>query len=216
MGQCSAIAKSTRRRCAQHAMVGKNVCSYHGGKTPKGPASPHFKTGLQSSDLPTRLQARYEAGQDDPDLVTLRKELRIATAKLGDALNRIDDSHPDEIWADLQKHREKLLTLKPKAPQRIHHMNEIICLIQDGAEEWAKWEGVIEWLEVRRRLVDTEARRSKSLSEETAIRAFGAAGMLLVEVLKKHIEDDKLTRRIASDFSNGLTKSMLGGVPGNA
>jgi hypothetical protein len=46
--QCTATSKRSGQRCRKHAMRGRNVCLAHGGRTPLGFGSPHWKTGLHS------------------------------------------------------------------------------------------------------------------------------------------------------------------------
>ncbi len=55
--QCTATSKRSGNQCQKHAMRGRTVCLAHGGKTPRGTASPHFKTGRYSRSLPGHLAA---------------------------------------------------------------------------------------------------------------------------------------------------------------
>ncbi len=52
--QCTATSKRTGERCRKSAMLGRTVCLAHGGRTPRGVASPHFKHGRHSKQLPFR------------------------------------------------------------------------------------------------------------------------------------------------------------------
>lgn len=46
--QCAATSKRSGKRCRKHAMRGRTVCLAHGGRTPIGMSSPHWKTGIYS------------------------------------------------------------------------------------------------------------------------------------------------------------------------
>ena len=53
-------------------------CRVHGGKTPSGPASPHWKTGKHSRVLrELTLSARYEEFLANPELGELREEVAL-------------------------------------------------------------------------------------------------------------------------------------------
>src|SRR3712207_8368067 len=58
--QCTKRSKRSGNRCRKDAMIGKEACHMHGGKTPMGPGSPHFRHGRRSKFLPSRLAARSE------------------------------------------------------------------------------------------------------------------------------------------------------------
>lgn len=52
--QCTATSKRSGVRCRKSAMTSRTVCLAHGGKTPRGVASPHFMHGRYSTALPFR------------------------------------------------------------------------------------------------------------------------------------------------------------------
>lgn len=89
--QCEATSKRSGERCRKHAMRGRNVCMSHGGKTPRGAASPHFKTGRYSRSLPGHLVATYERALNDPRLLSLRDELALTDAMIAETLSQLDD-----------------------------------------------------------------------------------------------------------------------------
>lgn len=89
--QCTARSKRSGEQCRKHAMRGRNVCLAHGGKTPRGAASPHFKTGRYSRSLPGHLVAAYEKALNDPKLLSLRDELALTDAMISELLRQLDD-----------------------------------------------------------------------------------------------------------------------------
>lgn len=89
--QCTARSKRSGERCRKHAMRGRTVCLAHGGKTPRGAASPHFKTGRYSRSLPGHLLAVYEQALRDPRLLSLRDEIALTDAMICELLSQIDN-----------------------------------------------------------------------------------------------------------------------------
>ena len=84
--QCAAKCKATGEQCRRRAVNGKRVCTVHGGLTPSGSASVHFKSGRYSRHLPARLAERYHKAQADQRLLELREEIALIDARLCDLL----------------------------------------------------------------------------------------------------------------------------------
>jgi len=47
MAQCTAKSKRSGKRCKRWASPGRTKCRMHGGRTPRGKDSPHFKHGAR-------------------------------------------------------------------------------------------------------------------------------------------------------------------------
>lgn len=94
--QCTATSKRSGKQCRKHAMRGRTVCLAHGGRTPRGAASPHFKTGRYSRSLPGHLVAAYEQALHDPTLMSLRDEIALVDAMIEETLSQITEDMP---WA---------------------------------------------------------------------------------------------------------------------
>lgn len=88
--QCQAKSKQSGAQCKKFAVPGKRVCGIHGGKTPGGLASPHFKTGRHSKYLPKNLLGKYKEAINDPDLLQLRDEIALMDTRLGEVLTQIE------------------------------------------------------------------------------------------------------------------------------
>ncbi|MCB9150722.1 MAG: hypothetical protein H6641_18365 [Caldilineaceae bacterium] len=98
--RCTARSKRSGERCKKAAMRGRNVCMFHGGKTPRGVASGSFKTGRYSQHLPTRLAARYCEAQNDQKLLDLHEEIALIDARIADMLDGLtgDTARDNEKW----------------------------------------------------------------------------------------------------------------------
>ena len=103
--QCCARSKRSGKQCRKHAMRGRTVCLAHGGKTPRGVASPHFKTGRYSRSLSGQLLNAYEIAQQDPQLLSLREDIALTDATVAQLLQQLDDeSKPAKdrrIWRQI-------------------------------------------------------------------------------------------------------------------
>src|SRR4051812_22336527 len=76
--------------CRQPGMANAR-CRMHGGKTPRGLASPNLVHGRYSKDLPTRLLTRFEEALTDRELLSLRQDVALLDAMLTSKLSQIRD-----------------------------------------------------------------------------------------------------------------------------
>ena len=69
----------------------------HGGDTPQGIASPHYRGKGYSRSIPTHLKDIYEAHHNDPDLLSLHKEIALCGTRIEDLLTQISGRMGDCI-----------------------------------------------------------------------------------------------------------------------
>ncbi len=107
--QCTARSKRSGQQCRKHAMRGRDVCLAHGGKTPRGAASPHFKTGRYSRSLPGHLVAAYKRARHDPQLLSLREEIALTDAMIAELLAQLDDDSPEHTYRRVFRQIRRLI-----------------------------------------------------------------------------------------------------------
>ena len=102
--RCKATSKRSGERCKNPAVTGYDVCRIHGGKTPRGIASPNYKTGLYSRYLPSGINDKVQAFIE-ADPLELVSEMALLRALLAEYVGRFADMSPSardiEILADL-------------------------------------------------------------------------------------------------------------------
>src|SRR4051794_8571971 len=80
-------------------------CRMHGGATPRGVASPHWRGKGKSLDMPTRLTERFQEAMEDPELLELRSSVALLEARIGEVLASLPDEPSDfdrEMWRELR------------------------------------------------------------------------------------------------------------------
>src|SRR5262249_55581059 len=73
--RCGAKLRGKNAVCKRRPLKGRKRCRLHGGNTPAGVASPHFRHGRRSKylrDLPKKLTDYCTAASEDQDLLSLR------------------------------------------------------------------------------------------------------------------------------------------------
>lgn len=201
--RCTAKSKQSGEQCKRNTSLGRTVCAIHGGKTPVGLASPHIKTGRWSKDLPTQLAARYAETENDPELLSLRQDIRLIDTLILDNFSRLDSGESGEAWDMMRKAVDKLedgindekWMLVKKA------LREMRDVIDQRVLHYATESEIRSKLEQRRKLVETE--QKITLAGEQAITAEKA--MLFVGaiagILKTRIHDSTLLATIQADVS---------------
>jgi hypothetical protein len=200
--QCKATSKRSGQRCRNPAMRGLDVCRIHGGKTPRGPASVHYKTGRYSRFLPSRLFARYQGAVRDRELMSLRQDIALTDSRISDILQRVDTGEAGSIWREAQATMARFR--REQAKQHIDGMQlalrRVERLIARGAADYAAWGEILELLEQRRKLCESEQRRLTMAAEVlTQAQAMSLVGEV-VDVIKKHVPDRQALAAIALEI----------------
>lgn len=178
--RCTAMSKTTGQQCRQPAIKGSTKCHYHGGKTPKGIASPHFKTGRYSRHLPAQLAERYEAALTDPDLISLRDEIALTDAEIGRALAILQDIPPE---FDDPKERSAWHREQGRTRTRINDL-----------------------IEQRRKLVETERKRLVDLQQMMTAEQAMLFMSAIVNIVRRHVDDRDILAAISADVDRLITQ----------
>jgi hypothetical protein len=169
--QCNAKAKSTGQQCRRRAVSGSTKCTVHGGLTPKGAASPHFKTGRYSKYLPVRLVEVYHDSLNDSALTGVRDEIALIDSLLIEDIQSLDLGSNGEFWeAALEQIRFARQGYKAENYGILERaLDELEALGDQRRLHFAAERELREKIEQRRKLVETEAKIN--LQGERAISA---------------------------------------------
>jgi hypothetical protein len=192
-------------------MHDRAVCFHHGGKTPRGLASPHFKTGRYSKDIPTRLLANYTAALADPDLLALRSDIALVDSRLGELLARVDSGESGAIWRTLRGVWANLITARAKGdiPGMQEHLSEVGVLIERGLADYAAWMDIQKCLEQRRKLTESEWKRLVDMQQMITTEKAMVLLAAVVDVIRKEVSDRDTLGRISIGIA-GLVANSAG------
>lgn len=202
MRQCKATSKRTGQPCKAQAMTGRDVCYHHGGATPRGRALPQTTTGRYSKDLPTRLAARYEEARTDPDLLNLNAEIQLTYALLTEALKGMDQGESGRLWRELKDTWDALQdanrTKDTDAAREA--LQEIGRLISRGLADAAARAEVLDIVDRRRKLVESEAKRRTAMQQMITAERLMVLVSAVTDVVMRHVDDATTRARIAADI----------------
>ncbi len=200
--QCTATSKRSKQQCRRHAVIGRQVCMMHGGKTPVGIASPQFKTGRYSSVIPTQIAEVYKAGQEDPDVLGIKEDIHLQTALLQGALEGMSRGEAGELWVKLKEawSEYKKAQHKPTDTAPEEYLSMVGWLIQEGYQDYMARIELRQMLQERARLVDVEVRRLERARQTVSLEK----AMVLVEAIadsvKRNVNDPRALAAIAQDI----------------
>ena len=106
MERCTANAKGSQEQCKNYVVHGRSKCRLHGGATPRGVASPHFKHGRYSQDLPTKISVSMQKGQLPLDLLQSHDELALCDSRIQELTKQfvfVDKGEYSGLWQDILK-----------------------------------------------------------------------------------------------------------------
>lgn len=113
---CGANTKAGTGPCRQTIINPQNGrCKVHGGPTPKGTASPQFRSGFYASTLPRGIAAHFAHHDNDPQLLKLRQDIALVTSTLTTFLSRLRDTgrpmtaRQERRMLDLIEERRRLI-----------------------------------------------------------------------------------------------------------
>lgn len=199
--QCTAKAKSTGQQCQRRAMA-NGKCYVHGGPTPRGRALPQTTHGRYSKDLPTRLAARYEEARTDPDLLNLNAEIHLTYAMLTEALRGMDQGEAGRLWRDLKTTWDALQEANRQrdGDAAKQALSEIGRLIARGVADAAARSEVLDIVERRRKLVESEAKRRTAMQQMITAERLMVLVSAVTDVVMRHVDDPRQRAAIAADI----------------
>lgn len=201
--------------CKANAITGMRVCRVHGGKTPKGVASVHFKTGKYSKDLPTRLIGRYQEAMNDTALLEMRADIALIESRLGDLLSRVDTNESGVLWKRTQAaYYELSESFKTQDATLIGSaMSKLVKCIKAGNDDYLAWDEVTKALDQRRRLVESERKRLVEAKQTISAEQIMVLLTAILDTLRRHITDRRVLNSISSDISRLISANNIIELP---
>lgn len=227
--RCQGTSKRSGEQCKKDAMLGKDVCHIHGGKTPDGIASPHFKHGRKSrilKDLPERYRAAFTGHLEDEHLHGLDAEIALLDTMIGELLNKMQSGDGGNMWRQSQTAFQRFRQIQGNSeipPERrgelmSEALNQLENLLVRGSADHALRNEIVSLVEKRRGLVDSAAKleyqRSTVLSTKEAALLAAYLARATVAAIDGMPVDDKHKRKAKQEVQNDFRRLMtnVGGV----
>lgn len=95
-GKCGAKTRpgAKHKYCPKDPVTGSKRCRAHGGLTPKGPDSPHWKHGKHAAAKVPTLAEQHQQALEDPQLMQYRHDAALLEALRRSITSRMDVTKP--------------------------------------------------------------------------------------------------------------------------
>jgi hypothetical protein len=213
--RCGAHARSTGKPCRSTHLGAGGRCRAHGGASPTGVASPHFKHGGRSSYLPGGLAARVQQAMADPQLRGMRLHLAMLDVRISDVAHELEGQRP--AWTEA---REAFAAFKAAQAANdpdsaIGALNRLDQVLESGVDESKIWRELREVIRDRDRLLTGEATRlerlSQTMSVSQAMQMVVALAGAVREIVTDPAQRRELQRRMQTTL--GVSAYRAGAVP---
>ncbi len=216
---CGAATAGSKRQqpCPQKPMRnGTGRCRNHGGKTPRGIASPNYAGKGYSRYSPAKWIPSLEAAANDPQLLDLRRDIELAEAGLNEALERMDlGTGDDQQMAELVGSVRTMLQALDRGDDQTsgQMLTSLPDLVEAAVFDEALKIEVRKWIQMRVELIAEDSRVQHRLQLTVPLEEVGRQFVLLGDAIKLNIgrlvdrqamtKDDatRLLQAISDDFT---------------
>jgi hypothetical protein len=209
--------------CKQLPAAGRERYAYHGGKTPRGIASPHWKYGMFSKAMPAAVANRFRKAASDPGLLSLVRDAAVIDARMLEVFGSL--AKPGGSWDAVLKAKEAILTARRKNDMVAlrNALIEAVAAIEAGSREVEGWKEISGLIESRRKLVEAIWKheiQSTQIVTITQVQVLfdGLAKLVrkgFVELMGQLVGDreQQAARKVLTDISEGFLRLASASVP---
>lgn len=203
---CAAYSRSSGRPCRMLALggsAGNGRCRQHGGRSPTGVRNYNFSSGRYSKMIPPRLLERYNTAQRDANLLSMREEISLLDARLGDVLARVDTGEGGVLWQSarnfMRSYRKAVRANDPDtAKEAMIGLEETLT---KGLADYATWNDVRNLIQERRKLVESERKRMIELQQTITSEQAMAFVAAVVSSVKRNVTDPNVLELVSRDIA---------------
>lgn len=183
----------------------------HGGATPRGLDHPRYRGRGYTKDIPARLAERLAKAMEDPQLISMVQEIGLVDARIGELFPKLGTKESADAWRQVHAAKAQIeaavadvqadLQEKRDPAQAFERLAAATRSVGDALSvayaERQIWHEILDHVEVRRRLVDTELKREAQLEATmTARQTMTFIGALHL-ILSEELTDPEAKRRVA-------------------
>lgn len=216
---CGAKTRPDGHPCLNPPTPGRERCRLHGGGQKRGIEHHNWKGGAIRSDrkehplrrdrlstlLPKRLGDRFQAAAADPALLELDSDIALVDTRLEEILSQLETGEAGAAWDRVQ--RAFTAYCISQTPPAFAALEDAI---EAGASERERWAEVIELVDQRRKLVESQRKRlvemKQMLLAEEAVNLMAT----LAAAVRRHVTDPAALEAINAEFE------VLANLPGGA
>jgi hypothetical protein len=201
-GQTICGAKNrSGKPCGVTFLMENGRCKGHGGKSPKGTASPQFRHGRYSKYLSPLLMERYDAGLQDDQLLELSDEIVLVRTRITQLLQRTDAGISAQFISNLRKQwvRLKGAIRASNAETMGEAIEELDSLIHAAHTDYAAWGDIDRQMGRLQHLIDGKRKHEVDTQQMITLRQAEAFFMSLQLIIMEELADQPSIRSKIGD-----------------
>jgi hypothetical protein len=200
--QCNAKSKRTGERCKARAVIGAQVCYHHGGRTPKGVASPNFKHGRHSKYLPADLMGRYGEAVEDTELLNMRSEIALMDVLIAENLSALQTGESAEFWdAALDQVINSRRAYKSENYALLEQSLDVLeALCDERRLHFAAEKEIRDKVDQRRKLVESEQKRLVNMQQMVTSEQAMLLMSALLDAVRRNVRDRGILAAVQAEF----------------
>jgi len=176
----------------------KTVCRSHGGASPRGVDHPSFRHGRWSVAMPDNLISSYEARFNDPDILALEDEIALVDTMIGGEIPSLTNSSAEWYKAGIAFNHLMDASSRANLEEIRRYSEELSEVFESGLEADRSRGRILDLLESRRKLVETERRRLVDLQYYMTVEKIRNVAAAVADIIRAHVKDEE-SRRLISD-----------------
>ena len=187
--------------CKGKPVSGGTTCRFHGGTVPRGALSSSFKHGRYSQYLDGKALDRYQRGLSDRQLLVLEDEIALVDTRLGELLERLG-KHDVPAW-DRVRARFGDLDAAARSGDREALRLALVGLsaaINEGMGDREAWADVLDIVDQRRKLVESERKRMLEAQQFVAVGQVMLMVAALNDAVRRHVKDRDTLAAISGEI----------------
>jgi hypothetical protein len=205
---CGARTRAGAKRpyCQRSPVPGRERCDRHGGKTPAGPLSPHWRGGKRSKYLPVAVARLYREAANDPELLNARGTVALLEARARQLMQRLTTPESMSLWDDLKAAAEALQAAaqKPDAEARAGAMlaaaRRIVEMANRAEADEHTWKDLLKVEVQKLSAQESEWARLKDLRQVATAEEVLAPVRAIAESVARHVSNPTERLAICNDI----------------
>jgi hypothetical protein len=208
-------------RCQGTILYPNGRCKKHGGPTPGGLASPHFKHGKRSLDryVPKGILVAYREALRDPELVSMRRGLALLDGRTVELLKRMGETEAPP-WGQAVEALNDFKTAQTDERRRLA-LENLETVIRTGANASASydstWHELREVIQERTKVATAESRRLHEADQVLTKEQAAALGYLVMQAVRAAVLDEATFAKgplaVLRKAQDGLRRALEGTAP---
>lgn len=207
-GRCKMI-KSDGERCRQPVRSGWTVCKYHGAGSADTPAGRPPINGHYSKHLPSRYFSDYQEYLQDPNLLSMRREMALIDVRLGEMLQMLETSDSPQAWNRISVACAMLE--KAVGDGKFDELPKIAEILRNAITAHKNdqdiWSNVLNLIDNRRKVADVERRRIEAMKKYLTMQEANAMMAYFVDSVMKRVSSPQERALISEDLRQFVSRT---------